>query len=487
MIDLTHARALAIIRGRLTPSKANLVAACPPSVALPWMRSSSSWSGLGDVIHRYLELLQRYRNGELVALDEWGERIPPEALERLARVVRAQMPAEHRLALEAIDLNRLPLDPGLYRVSEVFAYNWVRDTGRRLEVPKHRSYEGLFDPAEEIPGTLDVRGDTGPNDPRGQAVVVIDYKLWAPDSPPLRDDLQLLLYALAATRALGYERALLAKIRIRDGSPRWEWEELEAWDLDAAAARVKKLMGRVLELAPRVAAGDTSQEVLEAYSHGTHCTHCPAVRVCPAKMLMVGQVVRATRPGQANLLPFELGPENQEQVYKTLTAASALLEQLWGDFDAYARQAAAAGHPVQAGNGYVYAPQVQEREVWDPLDGALVLAQAFDAETARRAIRREPEMLATTIEDAVDDLLERAKRDPLLAAKVREQLPEGQRPTKRAVLDVVRALLKAKGASAVRVGYPVTRHKAPLAADAPRLRTPREDVEGLVRLVNGVE
>lgn len=230
-----------------TASSIERALACPGSLALPGVYTSSRAAERGTAIHEYLEAVQ-------------GGADPEAALE--------EVPEDWRPVCAAIELDRLP--QGL--AAEVaFAYHLNDGTGRELGCRLGRRYEGTEE--WELPGTADVVGLSE------DAVYVGDYKTgWVEPTPAERNG-QLLFLALAAARAYGRDAAVVEIIRIKENGTPWrDRAELDELDLDAFAAELGQLRARAAAAHEQVAlVGDPDVHP------GPHCKYCPAFSRCPSK------------------------------------------------------------------------------------------------------------------------------------------------------------------------------------------------------------
>ena len=174
--------------------------------------------------------------------------------------------AELEAALDLGDTDGLHPDivalipPGAQQTTEAaFAYDVATDAARALGHGR-RAYRDLA--PYEIPGTADlvVIGDG-----RG---LVVDHKSYEEVEPADRNT-QTATYALMLARAAGLDEVTVA-INYKMRKP--SIATLDVFDLDAHAARLKKLHADVdrAAKAPR-----------EHLSIGKHCKYCPAFLTCP--------------------------------------------------------------------------------------------------------------------------------------------------------------------------------------------------------------
>jgi len=320
---------------------------CPPSTFLPHVKSDPSVNAkAGAAVHRYLCLVS-----------EVGAEAALELVDK-----------EFRHICEAIDLSTLPHASPEGSACEVsFAWDPARDTARELyRGSGERDYKDVEE--HEVPGTADVVGLSDED-----TVVVLDLKNgWRRLGAP-GESLQLGFYAVAAARTTGATRAIVGWVRLADGTPKYEWAELDAIDLDAMAERLKV----VLERAAKEKAGATLKS-LELHE-GDHCTYCPAFLQCPAKVTLLRELL--TLPEQPKVIP-------KEQV-------GAMLERLWLGKEVLERTEKMLEEYVRANptklpsTGETYALVEQEKEKIDPVVGRTIVSALVGGELAEKCVETE--------------------------------------------------------------------------------------------------
>lgn len=387
---------------KLSLSGTGRALACPPSTVLPHSQRMTAESTLGNVVHDYLCRVSTLGAQEALAL----------------------VPEEHRGACAAVDLSQLPAcEPDAYASEVAFAYDVAADTARELGRGLGRKYEGLS--ATEVPGTADVVGLTR------DAVLVFDYKTgWQP-LPPAGLNPQLRAYALAAARAYGRTRAVVAIIRVHEGGAWWDRAELDELDLEATAAELRELAARAAEEEARLAA---SQAV--RVTEGAHCRWCPAYAYCPAKARLAAAL--ATPEAFEAALPA-LTLDNAPAVLERLEAAEAVLARVREAVEGFAKQ-----QPIPLAGGEVFGPVPVPRETLDAVASAAILAEAFDAEVAQDAVRAEPSLTKARLTDALRRYMARHPGEGLRISKLEAAALER---------------LRVAGAARVTFSHPVRRHK----------------------------
>ena len=232
---------------------------CAPSQVYPQVNSSNECALWGTIGHRFAQLIPTMGEEKaLAASPEWA-----------------------RDRLQQIQLDGLPLDPKVYRQEVAYAYNVATGKSRYLGAGLDRKY-GTLDP-DEIACTLDVVGDLG-----GERCSVEDYKFEGYESYAPSPDVnpQLNFGALCLERLAGgggsYELAL---IHIKPDGSHWREatrRDVDCFDLDAFASRLKEMVERVRSAEAQYIAGKTL-----SVSRGHWCRFCPALVHCPAVLSLI--------------------------------------------------------------------------------------------------------------------------------------------------------------------------------------------------------
>lgn len=336
--------------------------ACPPSEILPHVATlGNEASSYGTVVHAYLEDVRNLGRDPALA------RAPP----------------EHRAAMEAINLQDLPVNPDQYLAEAAFSYDWTNDSARYLGSGMARNYSAV-DPAREIPGTLDTVGLLP------DAVIVLDYKTGWQRLPPAKQSWQLRLGALSAARHYARRRAIVGYIRINEaGEPYWDRAELDEFDLDATAVAIADLIARV---------ADTRNLPRDEwpFTTGPHCQYCPATPFCPVR----GALLHAAGSGgpllPQQLMSNEMTPAMMVDVWNRLGLATQTINKAWEDFKAVARVV-----PFTLPDGRIYGPRQKKTEVIDPAKGSTILAEAFSVQVALDALNLKKEITKKRLSQAL--------------------------------------------------------------------------------------
>lgn len=402
---------------RLSLSGLERALACPPSTVLPQVGSVTPDATRGHALH------------DFVAEVATGV-VPYAALQKL--------PEELHPAAAAIDFTHVPGGVTGYAAEVAFLYDVRADTARELGRGLGRKYPAHA--GHEVPGTADLVGLTE------DAVVVWDWKFGWGCVTKAAQNRQLAGYALAAARAYGRRRAFVGLLRQPEGASPWfDWAELDELDLDATAAELRGLLADAEREAGKLAAGEALRTTV-----GPHCRYCPALRVCPAQATLA--VALANPSAWQQGLPLELTLETAALALERIRAARAVLDKVEESIDALARQT-----PIPLGDGEVYGPRPHPTERLDAVNGALVLAKAFDDATARAAVKQTPTLTKESLKAALAGWRERHPEDARKPAALQKAALEA---------------LRLGGAATTTYTHPVVRHRPkpealPAAAAAP--------------------
>lgn len=312
----------------LTASKLEQAAACAASAALPQAPlGKSEYSDAGDARHLYLSKV-----GEL------GQ-----------EAALALVPAEHRTACAGLDLDRLPIGPGL-ETEVAFALDLATGRARRLGAHIDRAYDVG---ADEIPGTADVVSSAELARREGK-VRVYDYKGLHASVPRAARNWQLRLLAAAAARVYGVDRAEVGIYRVgEDRQVEPDLAELDSLDLDLALVELRAVVAGVRAARAVVEAGRTPD-----VQRGDHCRGCPAFASCPANGKLI--TLMATQPVTlAEQLKDRLTPATARTAYEQFKRMEAVVHAVREALFGYASE-----HPIELGDGQVFGPhQVERTEV----------------------------------------------------------------------------------------------------------------------------
>ena len=304
---------------------------CIGSAVLPTVARSSEFAQRGTAIHKFLH----------------------DALSESREKALAAVPEEWRDACAALDLERLPTcRPDAFAGEVSLAFDI--DTGKGRELGRNLGRNYAKGPSE-IVVTTDVLALTAD----GDGVYVGDFKSGHTRVTAAKRNPQLLAGAVAACRAYGRTRATVSVIYLReDGSPYYDQAELDALDIDAAAAELIDLGNRARDAARAFQDNGTVPRL----HIGSHCKYCPALVSCPAQAAIVKRM--AAEPEQVvNDLKRMLTPETAAAAYERAKAIRNVLHLFDEALYAYAEQ-----NPILLKDGRVLGPTESTRE---SVDGAI--------------------------------------------------------------------------------------------------------------------
>lgn len=250
----------------ITASKLELLERCPAAAALPavWQESTDDQLA-GTARHRFLERAPVV--GRDAALAEVDER--------------------WRSQCEAIDVTEVPRGTA----EMAYAFDVDADTARVLGQWIGRAYE--VSPTE-VSGTADLICE--PTAERARWLVV-DWK-GDDEVEPAATNLQLGFYALCLARAQGLDEVDVAVGYLgHGGGIRWDYATLQAWDLEAIADRIRKVVNAVSASRALVAGGRTPD-----VSTGLHCRRCPAMPGCPSMTALVRELDVGAQAATADVI-----------------------------------------------------------------------------------------------------------------------------------------------------------------------------------------
>lgn len=327
----------------LTASAMSRAMMCAASCALPQVREEREDATRGTALHEYLANVSTMG---LAAL--------------------ALVPEEYRADCEALDLERLPVGAGQWAAEVALAFHVPSGTARELGLGLARDYTAARD--GEVCGTADVVGLTE------DAAAVVDFKSGWSDLGEAASLPQLRFLALAAARAYGKSKALVA-IAPLDRGASWGFMELDAVELDVIEAEVVRV-----RLAVSIAAAEISQGRTPRLSVGSWCRLCPAWASCPAQGALVRRMASEPTELERDIMTA-LTPESAAKAYGRIKAARAMLGRVESALYAWA-----ALNPIPLGDGQVLGMVETSKE---ELDGAVtrrVLAERYGQAVADAAV-----------------------------------------------------------------------------------------------------
>ena len=234
--------------------------ACPASLALPRVNSSTKWSERGHGIHGFIR-------ATLAGAD--------------AETAIGSVDEEHRATCRLIDWGALCGDLDQVRTEVAYAVDVRARTARFLGINVARDYEAAALAAGaplgewEVPGSLDLEG-VRLGDSRE---VVVDVKSGFQDVTDPEENGQGLFFGAAKMLTKGVDEV---DFRIAKLKPNGRIFPMRAtytrWDVDAYLDTLERALVRSKD-ARRVYLSRGVPEVTE----GPWCRYCPAANACPAK------------------------------------------------------------------------------------------------------------------------------------------------------------------------------------------------------------
>lgn len=307
---------------RLSASALGRAELCIGSVTQEGVEESGAYAATGQAVDDFVRLAKTGDKGAALAA----------------------APEELRPYLSAVTLDQVP-DGAEYQVA--FAFNV--QTGKVRRIPgRAQGYPADLGP-EWIVGTTDIVGQ------RGGRAVVLDLK-WGSytDGRDPADDLQLGFYGVCAAAFCGVDEAEVGFLRAGwDGVLRPEVAILDEIALDRLRDRIATIW----------AAWRAELVHLRA---GSHCTYCPALRLCPAQTTLVrafsAEAVDAERV-------VALSPDEAGALWERACAVEALAESAKATLRALVEQLP-EGIPLPDGrtlkkvkwSAPAKAPEARERE-----------------------------------------------------------------------------------------------------------------------------
>ncbi|MDP1824884.1 MAG: PD-(D/E)XK nuclease family protein [Archangium sp.] len=415
-----------------TPSGSGLDRAelCPGSMVLPHLDSGEgdASSDHGRAIHRFLDIVAKLINqpGFVGSMDD----VKKNAL--------ALLEVKYRTIAAAIDLSMVPhTQAGVWRSEQAMVFDFFLRRAEFLEVTERRYPPRVS--RWQVFGTADLIGVDG------DTVVVIDLKTgWGWRRAP-SDSLQLLFYAITAAKVLGCSRARVGYMVLHDDDtvPRFIIEEVDEWALAAAEERI----ARVLEAGDQVNGDDPG-----VYRAGSGCRYCPSIRVCPAQVGRLSQLLQGPKHALLALtgglqvpgvdakkeLPM-VRAEDLPRLLDAIEAGRVTLKQMVEDV----KNAVRAVGTIPMPNGMQLGDIRVTRDTLIAEKAGPVLDAEFGADAADRAIETKFVLTKSAVEE-------------LVAARC-AHTGEKKAPTMRAVLEK----LEEAGAVSTSEFYDVRVHKAP--------------------------
>lgn len=213
-----------------------------------------------------------------------------------------------------------------WKAEVAYAYDVQRDAARFIGESIGRGYEVS---ATEIPGTIDALLI------EDNHAIVIDWKTgssFGNGPADAKENQQLRFYALMVARAHNLNTVHTHIVRITDQGVRQTSATLDAFELDAVAHEVKRLVDAVPTALPQ---------------QGSHCHRCRAVAVCPT----TNAATTAIAPPAP--IKLEINDDNAGSLLMKLRQVQAACEQLEGALKLYAANKNEEGIRLPSGKRWV--------------------------------------------------------------------------------------------------------------------------------------
>ncbi|MBU6278570.1 MAG: PD-(D/E)XK nuclease family protein [Actinomycetales bacterium] len=219
-----------------------------------------------------------------------------------------------------------PLSVDEWTAEAAYAYDVQRDAARFIGTNVGRGYQVS---TTEIPGTIDALaiGD--------DHAEIIDWKTtsgFGAGPADANDNWQLRLYALMVARAHRIDSVTIHVVRITPNGVTSTSHTLDAFEIDAVAHEVKRLVDAVPTALPQ---------------QGSHCHRCRAVAVCPT----TNAATTAIAPPEP--VKLEITDDNAGALLMKLRQVQAACEQLEGSLKLYAANKMAEGIRLPTGKRWV--------------------------------------------------------------------------------------------------------------------------------------
>lgn len=213
-----------------------------------------------------------------------------------------------------------------WQAEVAYAYDVRRDKARELGHLVGRNYEVN---TVEIPGTIDALLIDDDH------AHVVDWKTtsgFGPGPAEAEDNWQLRLYALMVARAHRIDTVTIHVVRITTNGVTSTSHTLDAFELDAVASEVQRLVNAVPTALPQA---------------GSHCHRCRAVAVCPT----TNDATTAIAPPAP--IKLEINDDNAGALLMKLRQVQAACEQLEGALKLYAANKNEEGIRLPTGKRWV--------------------------------------------------------------------------------------------------------------------------------------
>ncbi len=323
-------------------SKLQLAATCPASAVLPRVREETDAATAGTWKHAFVQAVAGGADVEAAL---------------------AQVPEEWRAACQAVDVDAVAPCLASLSAEVALAYDVVSGRARLLSQDLERRYGDVA--RTEVPMSVDYAAVVD------GVAVALDLKTGKARVPGPARNWQLRANALALARLHGVDRAVVGlALALEDEKPRWQSDELDAFELEVVAEQLRALHRKVSWAAERIDSGAPEWRHLTV---GGHCGRCPARFGCPAQVALVRRL--ATEPAKwADETRELLTPETAADAWHRIKAVRRLLDGMEA-----AIFLMAAHQPVALGGGVELRQVTTEREEIDGARAEAIIREEFGA------------------------------------------------------------------------------------------------------------
>ena len=307
-----------------TASSLERALACPASLVLPQVHTTSEYAKRGTEIARFIRLV-----------------IGGASVEAAAETVGD---LEWRATCLALDWKKLAGDLSEVQGEMAYALDVETDDARRLGSNLGRHYPPTS--ATEFCGTSDIEGERIDGIP-----VVVDVKSGQPVTLAAHNP-QIRFFALVKHLLTGAPEVegRIAYVG-EDGSVWSDCHTFSAFDLESFGDELRALPARI------AAARDAAATSVPTVSTGDHCRYCPAKPACPAYVALARTMVTDIDAARVHL-PV-MTPEEQGRAWAKAKAVESMLETVLDALKAMAKQA-----PFPLENGQTVKMVTQKRRAF---------------------------------------------------------------------------------------------------------------------------
>lgn len=321
-----------------TGSRLGRAMECVGSAIIPRISEETEHGIAGRWKHAFIEAV---KNGE--------------PLENALNVV----PPEYREACESLDASAVQGFELLSAELEL-CYDVRKRTARKGIAPDATGFDDIY-ARTDLGGVID------------DVACAIDVKTGRHDVEPAKSNWQLKVAALALRALHSLSTARVAVLYLREGQrARWDIADLDALDLDAAAAELEQLADRVSRIRKKAETPPVRT--------GEWCKWCPSKLYCPAHTALIRMFVKDD-VAAVGAVKSQLTPELAREAKAQADLVRNALRNLDNALYTFAREN--GGIPL--GNGRVWGPRVVQRDELDSELSYKLLRDSFGVDVAAKA------------------------------------------------------------------------------------------------------